>query len=72
MGHGGYIVSLLTLAPRVTPASSLTLTGPRMGTSSCPILGTMRSFTVSDRGGHGERVIGVGFIYVRGLLVGRG
>ena len=73
MGNGGCIFSLLTLAPRVTPASSLTLTGPRMGTSSCPILGTMRSFTVSDsRGGHEERGIGVGFIYVCGLLVGRG
>lgn len=47
MGNGDPIFSLLTLAPRVTPALSLTLTGPRMGTSSCPILETMRSFTVS-------------------------
>lgn len=73
MGNGSYIFSLLTLAPRVTPASSLTLTGPKMGISSCPILGTMRSFTVSGcRGKHGEWVIG--WVLFRGgrLLVGRG
>lgn len=72
MGNGGYIFRLLTLDPRVTPASSLTLTGPRMGISSCPILGTMRSFTVSgSRGGQGERVIRVGFICVcRGSWLG--
>lgn len=55
MGKGSYIFNLLALAPRVTPASSLTLTGPRMEISSCPILGTMRSFTVSgSRGEHRE------------------
>lgn len=59
MGKGGSIFSLLTLAPRVTPALLLTLTGPRMGTSSCPILGTMRSFTVSgNRVGMGRGTLG--------------
>lgn len=33
---------------RATPASSLTWTGPKMGSTSCQIQATMRSFTVSE------------------------